>query len=171
MESSENLIYIKSLNYENMMDLGKILSKFILHSKVHLIYLKGDLGSGKTSLVRSILHGLGICETISSPSFSIIEIYDGCEKNIIHIDLFRIHSPYAWRTEEIRNCIENDKNLTLLEWPEKARLLPNPSLLIELLWSNESDPHGPRDIKISGIEISKLYRFINTQCLKNFTYE
>ena len=90
MKSSNNWLKIKSLHYENMMDLGRILSEFILHTKLHSIYLKGDLGSGKTSFVRSILNGLGVYETVSSPSFSIIEIYNNNDREIIHIDMFRI---------------------------------------------------------------------------------
>jgi len=166
MKSSNNWLKIKSLHYENMMDLGRILSEFILHTKLHLIYLKGDLGSGKTSFVRSILNGLGVYETVSSPSFSIIEIYNNNDREIIHIDMFRIQCPEAWRTDEIRNYLEDCENLILLEWPDKANLLPEPNLMIELFWSNELNPDGPRDIKISGTEISKFSSYIDSQDLK-----
>ena len=166
MKSSNNWLKIKSLHYENMMDLGRILSEFILHTKLHLIYLKGDLGSGKTSFVRSILNGLGVYETVSSPSFSIIEIYNNNDREIIHIDMFRIQCPEAWRTDEIRNYLEDFENLILLEWPDKANLLPEPNLMIELFWSNELNPDGPRDIKISGTEISKFSSYIDSQDLK-----
>ena len=166
MKSSNNWLKIKSLHYENMMDLGRILSEFILHTKLHSIYLKGDLGSGKTSFVRSILNGLGVYETVSSPSFSIIEIYNNNDREIIHIDMFRIQCPEAWRTDEIRNYLEDCENLILLEWPDKANLLPEPNLMIELFWSNELNPDGPRDIKISGTEISKFSSYIDSQDLK-----
>ena len=166
MKSSNNWLKIKSLHYENMMDLGRILSEFILHTKLHLIYLKGDLGSGKTSFVRSILNGLGVYETVSSPSFSIIEIYNNNDREIIHIDMFRIQCPEAWRTDEIRNYLEDCENLILLEWHDKANLLPEPNLMIELFWSNELNPDGPRDIKISGTEISKFSSYIDSQDLK-----
>ena len=166
MKSSNNWLKIKSLHYENMMDLGRILSEFILHTKLHLIYLKGDLGSGKTSFVRSILNGLGVYETVSSPSFSIIEIYNNNDREIIHIDMFRIQCPEAWRTDEIRNYLEDCENLILLEWPDKANLLPEPNLMIEFFWSNELNPDGPRDIKISGTEISKFSSYIDSQDLK-----
>jgi tRNA threonylcarbamoyladenosine biosynthesis protein TsaE len=149
-----------------MMDLGRILSEFILHTKLHSIYLKGDLGSGKTSFVRSILNGLGVYETVSSPSFSIIEIYNNNDREIIHIDMFRIQCPEAWRTDEIRNYLEDCENLILLEWPDKANLLPEPNLMIEFFWSNELNPDGPRDIKISGTEISKFSSYIDSQDLK-----
>ena len=166
MKSSNNWLKIKSLHYENMMDLGRILSEFILHTKLHSIYLKGDLGSGKTSFVRSILNGLGVYETVSSPSFSIIEIYNNNDREIIHIDMFRIQCPEAWRTDEIRNYLEDCENLILLEWPDKANLLPEPNLMIEFFWSNELNPDGPRDIKISGTEISKFSSYIDSQDLK-----
>ena len=171
MKSSNNWLKIKSLHYENMMDLGRILSEFILHTKLHLIYLKGDLGSGKTSFVRSILNGLGVYETVSSPSFSIIEIYNNNDREIIHIDMFRMPCPDAWRTDEIRNYFEDCENLILLEWPDKANLLPKPNLLIELFWSDELNPDGPRDIKITGTEISKFLSYIDYQDLKKFNYE
>ena len=171
MKLQKNWVHIKSLNYENMMDLGKILAKFIINFNLQLIYLKGDLGSGKTSFVRSILQGLGISETISSPSFSIMEVYDCNDREIVHIDMFRTHCPDAWRTDEIRNYLENEENLILIEWPEKANLLPKPNLLIELFWSNDSNPNGPRDIKISGTEIRKFLGFMSNLDLTKFEYE
>ena len=171
MKSQKNRILIKSLHYENMMDLGKIFSKFILNTNLNLVYLKGNLGSGKTSFIRSIIQGLGICETISSPSFSIIEVYNNNSREIIHIDLFRTQCPQAWRTDEIRNYLENDENLILLEWPEKGNFLPKPNLLIELFWSNDSNPNGPRDIKISGTEITRFLGYIDSLDLEKFKYE
>jgi tRNA threonylcarbamoyladenosine biosynthesis protein TsaE len=171
MKSSKNYISLKSIDYEDMTEIGRIFSKFIFHNKSHLIYLKGELGSGKTSFVRAIMRGLGVLERIPSPSFSITEIYNTPKKEIIHIDMFRIASPEAWRKEEIRSYIEDDENLIFLEWPDKAFLLPKPNLLIEFFWSNDTNPNGPRDLKISGLELESFFTSISTSDLKKFNYE
>lgn len=171
MKSSKESISIKSIDYEKMMKFGKILSKGLLHNRLHLIYLKGELGSGKTSLVRAIMRGLGISEKIPSPSFSIAEIYKINKIEIIHIDMFRIAFPEAWRTEEIRSYLGEDENLIFLEWPDKASLLPNPDLLIELSWSNPSNPNGPREIKISGNQLSNILDSLESHELKKLNYE
>tara|TARA_E500000331_G_C17163944_1_gene672950 strand:- start:150 stop:665 length:516 start_codon:yes stop_codon:yes gene_type:complete len=171
MKLTKPRILFKSVDYDNMIKLGRIFSKSIVNNRLHLIYLKGDLGSGKTSFVRAMMRGLGVKENIPSPSFSIAEIYQTPQVEIIHIDLFRISSPEAWRSEEIRSYVEDDKNLVFLEWPDKASLLPKPNLFIELFWSNKNNASGPRNIKISGSRLYEFFTSVNCIDLKKVNYE
>ena len=156
MKVSKKFIHLQLMNFDKMIFFGKITANLILKNNLRLIYLKGDLGAGKTSLVRSIMSGLGITEVISSPSFSIVEIYKIDNFFIAHMDFFRIRSPFDWRDGELRTYFEDDKKLIFLEWPDKAKLLPEPNLLIEIFLPKKNIKNNTRDLKISGSDFNKL---------------
>lgn len=84
-----------------------------------LICLHGDLGAGKTTLVRYLLRSLGVEGRIKSPTFAIVESYDTTIGNIWHFDLYRFDNPQEWVEagfDEI--CAAN--GIKLIEWADNA---------------------------------------------------
>ena len=102
----------------NLNEIDKI-SKIILDNieQINIVLLKGDLGSGKTTLVKSILKKLGVNDEIKSPTFSIVNEYDHPSGPIYHFDLYRIEKidelDVIGFEEYIDNC-----NICFIEWPE-----------------------------------------------------
>ena len=109
------------MNEKIVYDLNEIdkISKFILDNIKHIniVLLKGDLGSGKTTLIKSILKKLGVNDEIKSPTFSIVNEYDHPSGPIYHFDLYRIEKidelDVIGFEEYINNC-----NICFIEWPE-----------------------------------------------------
>ena len=123
-------------NEKNTLDLGKNISDFLTEGL--LIFLKGDLGSGKTTLARGLIRGLGYIGPVKSPTYSLVEQYEFDVFTLNHFDLYRFTNPNEWLASGFEEYI-NSYDVTLIEWPEKSsELLPNPDLEIELLYKNES---------------------------------
>lgn len=103
-----------------------------------VIFLRGDLGAGKTTLVRAMLRALGYQGRVKSPTYALVELYEASGLNLRHFDLYRFHSADEWEAAGFRDEFNGD-NVCLIEWPEKARgLLPREdiSIVFEIL------PHG-----------------------------
>ena len=107
-----------------------------------LVTLRGDLGAGKTTLVRAILRGLGVTGRIKSPSYALVEPYaidrkslelkGTLQTNAYHIDLYRFSCPNEWDDTGLRELLDG-RSLCLVEWPERApALLPQADLDIAL---------------------------------------
>ena len=123
-------------NEKNTLDLGKDISTHLAAGL--LIFLKGDLGAGKTTLARGLIMGLGHTGSVKSPTYSLIEQYEFDVFTLNHFDLYRFTDSNEWSTSGFQEYI-NSYDVTLIEWPEKsAELLPKPDLEIELTYKNES---------------------------------
>lgn len=96
-----------------------------------IIYLKGDLGTGKTTLVQLILKILGHKKPVKSPTYTIYEHYRVSEKTYYHMDLYRLSEPEELYYLGI-DTIFNDINIVFIEWPEKGKnVLPLPTLTFD----------------------------------------
>jgi tRNA threonylcarbamoyladenosine biosynthesis protein TsaE len=99
-----------------------------------LIELQGDLGAGKTTLVRHLLKSLGVEGRIKSPTYAVVEPYTlaAPNLNIWHFDFYRFNDPREWEEAGFRDIFASP-GLKLVEWPEKAGAhLPPPDLLIHI---------------------------------------
>ena len=88
------------------------------------LYLRGDVGAGKTTLVRALLRALGFRGRVKSPSYALVELYTVSRLNLYHFDFFRFLDPKEWSDAGFREYFSRDA-VCLVEWPEKAGdLLP-----------------------------------------------
>ena len=86
------------------------------------ITLHGDLGAGKTTLVRHLLRALGVQGRIKSPTYAVVEPHEAPGLQIWHFDFYRFNDPREWEDAGFRDVFANP-GLKLAEWPEKAAAL------------------------------------------------
>ena len=108
------------------------------------IQLVGDLGAGKTSLVRAILRGLGHTGRVRSPTYTLVEPYalerDDGELEVYHFDLYRFNDPAEWSDAGFREYF-NSSAICLVEWPQQAgTLLGVPDLVFRSTWTATAAP-------------------------------
>ena len=84
-----------------------------------VIGLSGELGSGKTALVRAVLRRLGVTGTVKSPSFSLLELYTVSRLNFYHLDFYRFSKPSDFSTSGFRDLF-TPGSVCAIEWPEQA---------------------------------------------------
>jgi len=106
---------------------------------------KGELGSGKTTLIQGIIKGLGITDRVQSPSFILIRTYQGGFE-IKHVDLYRLNSAAvdSLHLEEIHN----QEGVMLVEWAGRADWLPGRVSSVEIAF-DPGDPQS-RSITVTG---------------------
>lgn len=85
-----------------------------------VVWLHGDLGAGKTTLVRALLRGLGYQGRVKSPTYTLMEPYQAGGIEVRHFDLYRFQDEQEWEAAGFRDEF-NGHNLCLIEWPEMAQ--------------------------------------------------
>jgi tRNA threonylcarbamoyladenosine biosynthesis protein TsaE len=96
------------------------------------IELRGDLGAGKTTLVRHLLRALGVQGRIKSPTYAVVEPYELPGLSVWHFDFYRFSDPREWEDAGFRDIFAGD-GLKLAEWPDKAAgCLPPADLVVQL---------------------------------------
>jgi tRNA threonylcarbamoyladenosine biosynthesis protein TsaE len=89
------------------------------------IELHGDLGAGKTTFVRHLLHAMGVTGRIKSPTYAIVESYEDIKNalyqplDLWHFDFYRFNDPLEWEEAGFRDIFAS-KGIKIAEWPEKA---------------------------------------------------
>src|SRR5271167_229777 len=109
---------------EETVALGRKLAPTL--KSAHMVILRGDLGAGKTTLVKGIAEGLHAAaqDDVTSPTFTLIHEFHGPEVNLFHVDLYRIETERELATLGLDELFAAEGNLVLVEWGEKfPRLL------------------------------------------------
>jgi len=121
------------LNCEHQNQLPDIAAKILQHYKEKKLFvLVGDLGAGKTTLVKNIVSILGCTSGVSSPTFSIINEYKGKDERIYHIDLYRLKSKSEAEEIGIEEYLYSGA-YCFIEWPQIIEeLLPEEVVLIKI---------------------------------------
>ncbi len=154
-------IIINSPNVQKTEKLGKILSKIL--KKNDLIALQGELGSGKTTLARSIIwSSMGTKKgniPIPSPTFNLVQLYN-CKKIIIgHADLYRINNSEEIEALNLEEIIDN--GVLIVEWAEKLSPIKETNIL-RIQFTNTNNGLDINILDVSGwsdriIAISKYF--------------
>ena len=103
---------------EETIALGRKLASMLTPPK--LVLLRGDLGAGKTTLVKGIAVGFDAAaeEDVTSPTFTLVHEYRGPVANLYHIDLYRVDTPHQLETLGLDDLI-SENSILLIEWGEK----------------------------------------------------
>ena len=130
------LRYTTRSPYETM-ELGEKMASGL--SRGDVVALLGELGSGKTQLIKGIARGLGVKGYVKSPSFTLVNIYEGAKFPLYHIDLYRIGSLEELDEIGIEEYIYGD-GVCVIEWADKIlHILPEGSIVIKLHYIGENE--------------------------------
>ena len=110
-----------------------------------IILLWGDMGSGKTTFIKSLCSGLGVIpEKVTSPTYTLVNIYK-CSFFIFHVDLFRLTSPEQLYDMDRADLIADD-GITMVEWPQMLQNFLSDEPILNLSFTTISEHH--RRLKI-----------------------
>jgi tRNA threonylcarbamoyladenosine biosynthesis protein TsaE len=123
-------------NEDEMQAFGERLGRLFRGGEI--VELIGDVGAGKTTLVRGIARGMGIDETVQSPSFTISRMYDATDgRRLAHYDFYRLKDPGIMARELAETTGEGD-TVTVIEWADSIQnVLPTDRLKITIAATSE----------------------------------
>lgn len=128
---------LKVSNLNDLPDVARKILEFAGDNRIFLFY--GEMGAGKTTLIKALCSVLQVEDTVSSPTFSIVNEYFGSTESIYHFDFYRIKN----ETEAFDLGYEDylySGNYCLIEWPEKiSNLLPSKFVELSLLQTSENE--------------------------------
>ena len=99
------------------------------------LYFRGELGSGKSTLIRGLLRGLGVQSRVKSPTYTLVELYTVSRLNLYHFDFYRFLDEREFTDAGLADAFHGE-GVCLVEWPERAgNVLPRPDLELTLDYS------------------------------------
>lgn len=122
----------------SLTELDSFAKKFVAElphaqgAHAHVVGLKGELGSGKTTFVQMVARELAVTETVTSPTFTILKSYTITHpvfERLIHIDAYRL-SPNESDTIKWHAYLKDPRNLIVVEWPENLNGFPPDSRVL-----------------------------------------
>lgn len=108
-----------------------------------ILALSGNLGAGKTVLAQAIAKALGITETVNSPTFVLMKVYEVKSldiKTFVHVDCYRLDQPEDLADIGLQDYLDDSRSLIVIEWAEKIKNLPKDKTIninIESLGDNQ----------------------------------
>lgn len=140
-------LFEASYTLNEIADVAEKLAQLIIEYRI--CTLDGDMGAGKTTLVSFICDHLEVSDSVSSPTFSIINEYgyldNGTEKPLWHIDLYRLSGTEEAINAGVESCINDaavGRGLCIVEWPERApQLFDLPHLSVSIAVTSETSRH------------------------------
>lgn len=133
-------------NQTETKEVGHKLAALLPNGSV--VLLKGDLGAGKTTLVRGVAEALGITEKVTSPTFNIMKLYLKGSKVLVHIDAYRMEDHNV--DIGLDEYIGTERGLTFIEWPNFiSNLIPDNAIPINIRNIGNDD----RELTIEGFEL------------------
>ena len=136
---------MKISSEQEMMDFGeKLAGDFKDAETAVVIELVGDVGAGKTTLVKGFAKGLGVQDEVTSPSFTISKSYACANGKILtHYDFYRLKEP-GIMLEDLEEKLGDDRQIIVVEWGESvADLLPEGHKVINIIYNDD----GTREVK------------------------
>jgi tRNA threonylcarbamoyladenosine biosynthesis protein TsaE len=103
-----------------------------------IVHLRGELGSGKTTCARSLLHALGVTATVRSPTYTLVDTYSVASLTCVHVDLYRVQTSTEVEELGLRD-MTGPGYLMLIEWPEKGGVaVPPADLKLQLVYQGDA---------------------------------
>jgi tRNA threonylcarbamoyladenosine biosynthesis protein TsaE len=103
-----------------------------------IVHLRGELGSGKTTCARSLLHALGVTAPVRSPTYTLVDTYSVASLTCVHVDLYRVQSTTEVEELGLRD-MTGSGYLMLIGWPEKGGVaVPPADLLLQLVYRGDA---------------------------------
>jgi len=139
-------MHISSHSEKETQEVGRRVAQKV--SRGAVISLRGSLGAGKTVFAKGFARELGITEAIVSPTFTLVQEYDG-RLRMYHLDLYRLSGEDEFESMGGEDFLYSD-GVALIEWSEKIEdMLPEDTIYVDLTINEDLS----RDIEIRGLEL------------------
>jgi tRNA threonylcarbamoyladenosine biosynthesis protein TsaE len=134
--------------------LGRVMAAAVKRSRGGAtVFLRGNLGMGKTTLSRGVMRGMGHEGAVKSPTYTIVEPYEHLDPMVYHFDLYRLGDPEELEYLGIRDYF-GSSSLCLIEWAERGEgILPEPDVQVTLEPENEGRRATLRSNTLVGKEL------------------
>ena len=143
-------------------DLGKKIGAMLPEGVVICLY--GDLGAGKTLFVQNLARGMGIDEDVTSPTFNIMNVYEG-RLPLYHFDLYRLEQEYELEDIGFFDYVEESDGIVVIEWADKfADCLPEDYLLLSIERTGNDDNERKLIFDIRGTAYANIFQEVGTLC-------
>lgn len=122
----------------------ELLSILPQKKSANTLALSGELGAGKTALVRALARQLGVSEHITSPTFVIMKTYTPSQhasfETLVHIDAYRVEDPAEMEVLGLSELFQKERTLICIEWPEHIQeLIPKDALSVRIEVTGEAE--------------------------------